>query len=535
MSKKVKLTLLTSMLALLAWVGYGALHADAALTEKPERFAMESVSSAVSSNVSIPIRIDREVMTQLANDLIPPSYDIPRQTVFHDESWTKNPFNGNKIVLWSITIDGYGHIERTSPVSVTADQNLIQLSTTVHGSFTAAKGHATETATADAHVSVAIGLDVNEKWEPVVTVTPTYRWIKRPEARLFGLFTLSLGSVAEKEMDKLIAKLKAELPAFVRESLPLPTIMASAWSDSHTAVQLSREPEAWLTFDPTSAHLLAPRAQDGDLLLNIGMVADVGLSTEKPEAPKPEPLPDLQKALADESGLRIGVPIQLGYTALRDALLTAVRDDLITFPTPAGEVELHVRQMEIYPAAPNLVVGVEIDMDVPNRWLDTKGWIYLYAEPSFDAGTRQLRLRNARFARVIDNKAIRLFTAAFAAQIGRELERLTAVDLSKPVDGAMASANALLGPELQKQIRQQAAKGGRPLQGVVERVEVVAKIDALESVTFTVAESYLTVVPVVTGSLSVQWQPSLGAMEGSRDAKVSSAARAPLSPTSAAK
>jgi hypothetical protein len=487
------------------------MRTDRALTEKPERVPTTWTPPVVSSEVSIPIRLDREALAQLANDLIPESYEIPSQQLFHAELGASSPLGGSGIAPGSISISGHGLVRRTSPVTVTAEPDGLTVATNIHAAFTAEKGALSQTAMSDARVTARISLGVNEKWEPVVTVTPSYEWTRRPVARLFDLFDLPLGTVAEAELDRQIATLRAALPGLVRGWLPLPSIMASAWEQAHTTVRLPSEPEMWLTVDPVSATLRPPSAEKGDLLLNLGFVADVGLSTDQPATPRAEPLPAPSLAASDVPGFRLAVPTQLGYGALEDAVLAAVGGEAITFGTPVGEATIQILDVEVYPSAPNLVVGAQVDLDLPDRWLDTKGWVYLRAEPSFDAGTKELRFRNVTFARSVDNTLVRLATAAFSSQIERALESRARVDLRGPLDGAMAWANTLLGADLQQRIRERASQATGPLGDVLSRIDVTARMDGLSSVSIALEEQRLTLVPVVTGSLNVQLQPALDA------------------------
>ncbi len=511
MQTRLKGVTVTTAVALVLAAGIGVARSDKALTEKPVRIGMGSAALSVPSNVSVPIRLDAKALAELANELVPMSFAIPEQTVFHDESWTRNPLNGNRIVLWSVTVNGYGNVQRTSPITVTTDKNGLVVSTTVHASFTARKGSLRETANADARVSAKIVFDVNENWEPIVRVAPTYSWINRPVARLFNLFDLSLGTVAERGLNDQISKLQAELPALVNQKLPLKQIMATAWQQAHTTVRVAQAPEGWLSVDPVSAHLMAPSVEGNDLMLNIGLVANLALSTNEPAKPAAEALPALKKAPPVESGFKVGLPIHAEYGVLEKALKASLRNQPIKMATPAGEAEIAIQDVVIYPSAPRLAIGVKLDMDLPDRWLDTKGWVYLYAEPTFDAERKVLRLKNASFARSVDNSLVRVATAAFAEAIGDAIEKRANIDLSGPLDSAVAKANVFLSQDLPEKIRAKVAETQGPLGSLVTRTDVAARIDGVTAVVFAFESDQLTLMPVVKGSLAVRLQPAIKA------------------------
>jgi hypothetical protein len=190
-------------------------------------------------------------------------------------------------------------------------------------------------------------------------------------------------------------------------------------------------------------------------------------------------------------------------------LAASLVKESIKVPTPAGDVDIKIQDVTIYPSAPRLVIGTKVDMDLPDRWFDTKGWIYLFADPEFDAAHKVLRLKNVSFARWVDNKLVRVATAAFASQIEGEFQQRASIDLSKPLDEAVAKANALLVDDLQERIRQEAAEIEGSAGSVVAQTNVAAKIDGLSSLSFAFEEEKLTLVPVVSGSLSVELQPRL--------------------------
>lgn len=272
-------------------------------------------------------------------------------------------------------------------------------------------------------------------------------------------------------------------------------------------MRVNTQPEAWLSVDPVSAHFLPPQAVGNDLMFNVGLVANLSLSTEKPTTPEAEPLPTLGKAPPSSSGFKIGLPIKANYAMLEEALIEALGRTPITVATPAGDAKVQVEKVTVYPSAPRLVVGAKVTVDLPDRWLDTKGWVYLFAEPSFDAESKVLRLKNIGFARSVDNSFVRFATAAFVNQIESEIEKRSDVDMSDLLDRAVEQANMLLNKDLSQWMREQAEASTEPLNRLVAHSDVTGTIDGLTSVSFLLEDDKLTLIPVVTGSLTVELQP----------------------------
>ena len=70
--------------------------------------------------------------------------------------------------------------------------------------------------------------------------------------------------------------------------------------------------------------------------------------------------------------------------------------------TPAGEIEVTINDVEIYPSGNRLVVGVNLKADFPSSALDTKGSVYLIGTPVVERGTT-ISLPDLAFTRVLDN------------------------------------------------------------------------------------------------------------------------------------
>jgi hypothetical protein len=62
--------------------------------------------------------------------------------------------------------------------------------------------------------------------------------------------------------------------------------------------------------------------------------------------------------------------------------------------------------------------------------LDTKGWVYLIAEPWLDPSAQTLRLRNVRFTRDLDNKIWSVLSTIFQGEIQSTIEKKGVVDLN---------------------------------------------------------------------------------------------------------
>lgn len=491
-----------------AWVRVS--QADHDLTRKPERRAGGQSIQEDLSYISLPIRLRSESLSEIANEAVPTQISIPEEAVW----------SGRVGFLISATARAYGHVSRTSPIVIRSEDDGLTASTRMHGWVRVGVRHlGHETAEADANVTSRIRFDVTEDWKPVVAIDANYSWINRPIARLFGLFDLSLGSLAGRAMDREISKWRRELPPMVEEKLDIRGLMESAWKDAHTSIQLSESPATWLTVEPMAVHFLPPKTDNGDLLLNLGIASKLSVTSSKPADVPVKPLPNLTKEAPPAGGFRIAVPAQVSYEVIERETLAALKGKPVEVETPQGMAVLHVEGLSVYPAAPRLVVGVKVKADLPDEWLDTHGTVYLFAEPVYDHQKKALHLKNIEFSREVDNKVVRFLTAAMKKRIASELQKLAIVSLDKQIDAAMASVNSYLADGLEKSLLSTVSQDDVLMKKLASSVDVTGGVERIESVGFSLAENALTIYPVVSGNLAVELRPAATESVSSKDGK----------------
>jgi Domain of unknown function (DUF4403) len=83
-----------------------------------------------------------------------------------------------------------------------------------------------------------------------------------------------------------------------------------------------------------------------------------------------------------------------------------------------------------------LTVGLKIDAQLPGRWFNTTGWVYLSGKPTSAPGGKALEVENIGFATVLDNEFWKVVQSLFETEILSALKQHATVDLSKEVDRA---------------------------------------------------------------------------------------------------
>lgn len=489
-------------------------NTDRELMAAPPLKAGAASAEAHTTYITIPIRLDEKSITEIANSAVPKSTVIPNTEEAADRMDSPVPFSSARWTIWAINTSG--GLER-GPIVVKAKDGGLEAKSRISGQMTARLSgrvpDARETATAVADINARLVVDIDKDWSAAVAVSPIpgqqkmYSWVDRPSARLFNMIPLSLGGVAERALDRKIGDLNSTLPTMVNDQLKLKDVMSGVWKDAHRVIQVSKGPAAWLTVDPVSVHLAPPTTDQGALILNFGLASNIALSSTLPQAPVPETLPALEKTLPP-SGFQVAIPVQAAYGDLAGALSKALKDKKLSVDTGKGLAIIVIEDLKIYPSAPRLVIGAKIDADLPNQFLDTRGWIYIYATPTYDAIKRTMVLSNIDFARVLDNRLTSVLTAAFRNALSKELQKIARIDLSKPMEEATGKANTFLSAGLETAIRNSKKEGSEDaLSVVLSQIDVEGLVDNVKSVSFSLTDKNLTVVPVLTGNLAVTIQP----------------------------
>jgi hypothetical protein len=469
------------------------LALDRHLTEQPERRAGDVLAQDLTSFVSVSIRLRYEALAELLGEQVPDAFEIPGISL--------PPGSSSRTA-----VQGAGHVERPEPIGLTGSGAGVLAATRLKASYSL--GNALlgmETLQAEADATLALAVDIDEHWKPVFVIRPEFDWIKPPESRLSRLFNLPLASLAEDQATAIARRLEQQLPDLVEERFKLSALIRQTWDAAHMRLQISESPAAWLTLEPLGAHFLTPRADADALVLNTGFSARFSVSGDAAGIPPaPAPLPRLEKEPPAVDDIRIAVPVTMDYRTVSEILSAAVRTQNYSFDTGGGTAEARIVEVLVYPSAPQVVLGLHVDLSLPRQWLDTRGWVYMSATPVFDAQTGVLELKDLRISRAVDNRWVSVASAALNARLIRELEQHARLDLAEAIDHATQAANDKLHAQLQQMLE---ARLSQEPGRLAERIVVSGGLGKVEAATFSLGKDSITIHPVVTGSLAVELVP----------------------------
>lgn len=402
-----------------AWLWYRGVDRD--LTQPPARVAAVAPQVTPSSHVVIPIEIRTQALEQLAAEL-PQTFALPLDNIGMGQWWN------------AANLELRGEIRR-GPIKVSSvDDGVIVADAPIGLGIGVARGTAVQALEVGAHATARATLDVAPDWQLVPGVAIAYEWSQRPEQRVLGM-RVDATPLASMALDLMLRQLERTIITELPRRAPPRPAMEQLWRRLHEPLQLSQAPEIWLRPDPVAVFMPPPTSLHGAHSMLIGVDAQLRIvHGPKPAAADAEPLPPLIKAITRTPGIAIAAPIDIDYATLRQSLQHALSARPVVLAVPRlGPVEITFEDFKVYPATPAVVIGAKVAVDTPNRWLDTRGWIYLRGEPRYDPATMRVHVDNLDFSRDLDNALVNLLSAAARQRIRTELSRATTIDLSPQI------------------------------------------------------------------------------------------------------
>ena len=358
---------------------------DRHLTEQPERRTAEAIVQDTTSFVSVSVRLRYEALAELLNEQVPSAFEIPGISL--------PPGSTSRTA-----VQGEGHVERPAPIAVTGAGNGVLATTPLQASYSLGNAlMGSETLQAEANATLGIAVDIDEQWKPVFAIRPEFDWIKPPESRLSRLFNLPLAGLAEDQATAIARRLEQRLPDLIEERFRLSELVQRTWDAAHMRLQITGSPATWLTVHPLGAHFLTPtRMMIPWRSTRVSARPSRCRAMRRPHHLHPPRCRPSERNLPLSMTSGIAVPVTMDYRTLSEILSAAVRTQVFAFEAGGGTAEARITEVMVYPSAPQVVLGLHVDLSLPRQWLDTRGWVYLSATPVFDAQTGVLELKDLR-------------------------------------------------------------------------------------------------------------------------------------------
>lgn len=301
---------------------------------------------------------------------------------------------------------------------------------------------------------VDIGLDLDERWCPQVTLKPGFTWVENAKLEVVERAWLDVSEQVEKNLKEELTKLEQSVQGKI-DCNAVRAGVAEQWATHRSFVRSQSKEgfaEAEIVFTPDGAgvHGITMSPQGARLALSLdGTVtvaavdqpledADAG-STASASAGGPKlgvvELPPLKKlSTVTENKTRLAVVARAPYALVSRQLSDALQNRRFEGETPVGRAYAAVSAVEVYPSGGKLAIRVGVEAGLQRWWrlMSFKGDIYLVGAPQVRENDQVLTIQEPSFHAAVDNV---MFQAL-------------AVLLKKPIDEAVARFSLDLKPQL---------------------------------------------------------------------------------------
>jgi hypothetical protein len=307
----------------------------------------------------------------------------------------------------------------------------------------------------DIHATPRVNLTatLDNQWCPVITAEPIGSWVDDASVEVVGknCLGIDLGPLGHpeicagpinlgiaNELNHEFDKHRGDLQKGAQDAIPCDSVkpkIASQWRPFSIKVERDKFPPLYLNIYPKSAAFSGVIPEDDRMRVAVRVGAQTVLATT-PIDTAVLPLPPLDPLTTDKGGLQVNVQAVASYDVLKQQLRQVLADKTFQKDTPAGKVEIRVRDVDVYPSKDSLALGLKIDANTPASWFDTSGWVYLSGKPTVVKDGKAIRIENIRFASVVDSAFWSTAEVVFQDEILKAIDAHATIDLSAEIDKA---------------------------------------------------------------------------------------------------
>lgn len=279
---------------------------------------------------------------------------------------------------------------------------------------------------------VTVELKVNFKpdWTPQLDVRLSYQWTSDPKVEIVGSLWIDAKGLIEDPLNKLFSDLENGIKNSIDGKAFRDVIAKLYWSRTFP-IKLPNGTEMHVNMTPEGIGFsgLQLEADKVKFAVIIKVKVEISINPLKPEQVQLPPFNIIPVAIPR---INIALPVRVPYDILTAALNETVGGQTFTASTPIGQITVLVNAVETYPSDKYLAVGMNLTANLPGKFLDTAGMVYLLAEPVVEGGTR-IKLKDLAFSAQLDNDFWNVAAVVLEGPIRDALEKAAIIDLSDDI------------------------------------------------------------------------------------------------------
>ncbi len=291
-----------------------------------------------------------------------------------------------------------------------------------------------------ATITAVVKPEVGSDWCPKLSAAISVNWTRGPTLEIIDNWNVDIRQFVAPIVNGMMSDLKQQLAG----SIPCSSVrdpVAKLFTTQGLAVEIPQIGPMFVNVKPTGAGFSGVNFGSSDLSLAMSMDAQTDVSVAK-IVQEALPLPPLEAIALKPPQIQLGVPLRVPYTALEKVADSALKDKVFEVETPLGKGKITTKAVQLYPSGDRIVVGVNAVVDVPGRWFDVKGTVYVLGRPAVNGTV--VELQDLAFAQVLDNKLWDTVSLVLKDKILAEISKASRYDMTPTISSAQTSVASAL-------------------------------------------------------------------------------------------
>lgn len=280
-----------------------------------------------------------------------------------------------------------------------------------------------------------IAFSIGPDWCPRPTVSSNFRWIEGANVEIIGGVWIGISGLIEDKLNNQLQAMGNAVASQIKCS-DMKREAEKVWISYSFPVEIpGNQDPLYINVKPEGFGFSGLQVSPGSANFALSLTAMVDVSTNPIENTKSD-IPPLQSIPFVDSAIILAVPLHMPYAEIHRLLSSKVTNKPVSIDTPAGVATVTIRKLKVYPSGESLVIGALLDIDLPDRWLDISGWVYLKTKPTPVSEGTAIKLESPSFSRAINNEVWSLVSIVLENTIKQEIERQGLINLQEPIKQA---------------------------------------------------------------------------------------------------
>ncbi|MBG6154771.1 hypothetical protein IWQ52_000601 [Labrenzia sp. EL_159] len=366
--------------------------------------AMASPESLPESRISVPVTVSLPDLARYANDRLPGTLhrqEYGKTCMEPEKACTKVPeFRGFKVTMKNRCVEVTPRIDctitetvlREGPMRLSVNGGQIVLQQDVFGSGTVrGRGeigkNIRQTVRAKAQLTVTASPRILPDWSPDIALDISYRWLQRPEFKLFNLFPITLGSTLGPPLDKAIKDFKNNGLKTELDRIDLKSDAERVWQaiQGPYHLELPGNEALYMHLRPHAVGLAGPTFDNNTLhaRLDIALTAQVSGNASGPAKTS---LPNMTQM--EDAGVSLKVPVRVYTKTLNTLVAKSLPKTLSVGEEDSVTVTVH--QVAARIDGDRLSLDMIVDASGGQLTLNREA-VNISARPFFDSGNQEIQ------------------------------------------------------------------------------------------------------------------------------------------------